>query len=426
MQNDGTSLQFKHVQLPGTNISLLCDASTPTARSFITRSFRKIVFNSLHQLSHPGARATAKLVSDRYVWPRVQADCKTWTRACVHCQRAKISRHVSTPVSHFISPTSRFGHVHMDIVGPLPSSQGYNYCLTCVDRFSRWPEAIPVENIEATTVAKAFLSGWVARFGPPLRITTDQGRQFESHLFRELNMLLGSQHLRTTAFHPAANGLVERMHRQLKTAIKCHATEKWTEVLPIVLLGMRSAWREDQQASAAELLYGETLRLPGEFLSPCQSNTTNGSSEFVQNLREYFKELQPVKGTRHGSGKIFIFKDLPTAEQVFVKRGMPSKSLEPTYNGPYPVIQRSDKTFVVNVKGKNVTVSIDRLKPTYMLQEEKQLEDSLTKEGQQKDESNCNKQQPKTDDKVNDSSEGRKTRSGRRVRFPDYLQSGFS
>lgn len=109
------------------------------------------------------------------------------------------------------------------------------------------------------------------------------------------------------------------MHRQLKTAIKCHGTAKWTKVLPIVLLGMRSAWREDQQASAAELLYGETLRLPGEFLSPCQNQGTQNSSEFVQTIREYFKKLQPVKGTRHGIEKNFIFKDLPTAENVFVK-----------------------------------------------------------------------------------------------------------
>ena len=108
----------------------------------------------------------------------------------------------------------------MDIVGPLPSSQGYKYFLTLVDRFSRWPETIPIEDIQVTTVAKAFLSGWISRFGTPLRITTDQGRQFESHVFRELNNLLGSQHLRTTAYHPASNGLVERMHRQLKTTIK--------------------------------------------------------------------------------------------------------------------------------------------------------------------------------------------------------------
>ena len=105
------------------------------------------------------------------------------------------------------------------------------------------------------------------RFGTLLRITTDQGRQFESQLFTELSNIIGSNHLRTTDYHPQANGLVERFHRQLKAAISCHATERWTEVLPIVLIGIRSAWREDLKAIPADLVYGETLRLPGEFLA---------------------------------------------------------------------------------------------------------------------------------------------------------------
>ena len=219
-------------------------------------------------------------------------------------------------------------------------------------------------------MAKAFVSGWISGFGTSLRITTDQGRQFQSHAFRELNNLLGSQHLHTTAYHPASNGLVERMHRQLKTAIKCHATEKWTEILQIVLLGIRTAWREDHQATAAELIYGETLRLPGEFLAPRNNKGTIEASEFVRNLRETFQNLKPVPVPRHGEKKTFIFKDLRTAEKVFVRRGIPTKSLQPTYDRPFPDAKRSDKTFDVIINDKNVTVSIDRQKPAYVVAEE--------------------------------------------------------
>ena len=260
-----TSLQFKQIQIPGTTVPVTCDVSTPAARPFVTPQYRKAAFNSVHRLSHPGVKATVKLVTQRFVWPSVKADCRKWARACIDCQRSKVSRHVSAPVGSFAPPSARFEHVHMDLV-VMPPSEGYRYCLTMIDRFSRWPEAVPLPDQEASTVARAFFETWISRFGVPLRVTTDQGRQFESFLFKHLNILTGTTHIRTTAYHPAANGMVERLHRQLKAAIRCHR-QRWTEVLPLVLLGIRSAWKEDLDATAAEMVYGQPLRLPGEFLA---------------------------------------------------------------------------------------------------------------------------------------------------------------
>jgi cleavage and polyadenylation specificity factor subunit 1 len=88
-------------------------------------------------------------------------------------------------------------------------------------------------------VARAFLTGWISRFSCPQIITTDQGRQFESQFFHYLAKLCGIQLSRTTAYHPATNGLVERFHRTLKAAIMCHADQNWAQALPLVLLGIR-------------------------------------------------------------------------------------------------------------------------------------------------------------------------------------------
>lgn len=407
-----TALKLVRLPIPGTDVAVLCDVSTGVARPFLTQRYRKQAFDSVHQLSHPGVKASIKLVSSRFVWPSMKRDCGIWARNCVQCQKSKISRHVKAPMGKF-PQSNRFEHVHVDIVGPLPSSEGYRYVLTCVDRFTRWPEAFPVENIDAESIAKTFFAGWIARFGAPAIITTDQGRQFESHLFRRLQELCGMSRIRTTAYHPAANGMVERFHRQLKACIKCHSTERWSEVLPAALLGIRSTWRTDLAATSAELVYGQTLRLPGEFLVKHPDANLMPPSDFVDDLRRCFQQLQPVHTERHCTQKPFIFQDLYKTSYVFVRCDAAKGPLQKPYEGPFPVLHRGDRTFTIRRNTKEVVISVDRLKPAYVSRDEAASDIKITTD---EDERSPPKQ------KIAESPRDQMTRSGRRVRFPDkYL-----
>jgi hypothetical protein len=148
------------------------------------------MFQSFHDLSHPGTKATLRLVAQRFVWPGIQKDCHTWAWAYQACQRSKVSLHTITPVVDFTLPAACFLRVHIDLVGPLATSAGYIYCLTAVDRFVHWPEAISIPDTTADTVVRAFLTGCRSHFGCRQKIT-DQGRQFESQLFHFLMKLCG-------------------------------------------------------------------------------------------------------------------------------------------------------------------------------------------------------------------------------------------
>ena len=236
-----------------------------------------------------------------------------------------------------------------------------------VDRFSRWPEAVPLPDIEAVTVAKAFVAGWVSRFGVPDTITHDRGTQFESQLFTRLVEIIGSNRIRTSAYNPRANGMVERFHRQMKGVLRClKATSDWVELLPISLLGIRSTIKDDLKASAAEMVYGSTLTLPADLVSAESTNTIIDPIEYVEILRRRMAELQTVL-SRPPSGPVMqVPTDLATCEYVFVRTDSHRTPLQRPYTGPYKVLARNPFTITIQKPSGTEDVAIHRVKPAHV------------------------------------------------------------
>ena len=360
-------LDIRTCFLPNSDATLLCDHINGVDRPIIPKEVRKKLFDQIHGISHISFRSSLATIRSRFFWPGMSKDVKRWCRECPSCQRNKISRHTKSPISRFKN-CSRFEHIHMDLV-ILPYSSGYRYLLTVIDRTSRWLEAIPLKDVSAQTVASAFYTNWIARYGIPLRISTDRGRQFRCELFNELCKLLGTSHIQTTAYHPQSNGLVERVHRTLKNALKCHKAN-WLLALPTVLLGLRAAPRGEDAVSSAELVFGRTLTLPGEFVQPGNDAAITDQTTFVQQLRSTIRKISPLPFRNDRKFNVFIPRDLMTCSRVLRRVDRVKEPLECPYEGPFDVKKRKKNYFILDINGKLDSVSIDRLKPYFEITEE--------------------------------------------------------
>jgi hypothetical protein len=200
----------------------------------------------------------------------------------------------------------------------------------------------------------------VARFGVPETVTSYRGAQFSSVSWASFCKRLGVRHIMTTAYHPQANGLVERAHRQLKEALKARgASTDWPAHLPWALLGLHAVPKEISGVSSAEAVYGQPLVLPGEVSVQMESPPLAFKVELAS-------PQPPVTCQPHTYAEVVtgtLRPGLQTASFVYVKRGGPGSPLAPAYAGPYCVLRPGPKFFILEVGGQPETVSVDRLKP---------------------------------------------------------------
>ena len=343
---------------------ILIDTSTGSNRIVLPKIFRFPEFLRLHQLSHPGYKPMAKLITTRYVWPRMRSDIRSWNRMCLQCQRSKISRHTKSPLGT-IPINGRFKTIHVDLVGPLPPVMGKRYILTIIDRSTSWMEAIPLNDISSACVIKTIEREWISRYGVPEIVITDQGLQFDSSTFNAFCTKVGIDHKRTTAYHPQCNGKVERWHRSLKNSLRAHADDAnktWVNDLPLVLLGLRNCCTSNDSPSPAERVFGYQLRMPGDTIT---EETAIEHEEDIDQVREAIHRHETDTKIRKANEVPSMQKELNTCNKVWLLKPV-TRGLDAPYEGPFQVLERSTdlKTFTISINDKAKKISVDRLRAT--------------------------------------------------------------
>lgn len=202
----------------------------------------------------------------------------------------------------------------------------------------------------------------------------------------------------------------------------CQQTASWADSLLTVLLGLRTAHKDDIDASPAEMLYGQTLRLPGELFDDIQNSPKpNNEDDFVTKFRENMRKIKPTTTAHHSQEKPFVHKSLADSTYVFIRNDKVKRLLTPPFDGPYKVLERKDKFFKLEINGKTNNVSIDRLKPAFVPTNQ----DTKTASNDRPNRSKSSAEplaEPSTEMSTVPPNETQRTRSGRRVRFPTKYQ----
>ena len=156
--------------------------------------------------------------------------------------------------------------IALNILGPLPvTSNGNEYLLVVGDYFTKFSEAFAIPNHTALTVADKLVNEFIARYGVPSIINSDQGREFESQLFSEMCKQLNIQKTRTTPYNPKSDGMIERLNRtvlQMLSMLVNENMDDWDDHIPFVMMAYRATCHDRTGFSPNELMFGREIPFP--------------------------------------------------------------------------------------------------------------------------------------------------------------------
>ena len=163
--------------------------------------------------------------------------------------------------------SGRFERVTMDLLEvSVISAKGYKYIPVVCDYFTKYTEAYPLKDKTARSVADALMDIWLPRYGFPLFLHSDQGKEFDNTMIHTLSELLGTVKTQTTPYHPRSDGLVERFNRTLLAMFVSQEHDNWDDLLPFMMLVYNTTVHTSTGFTPYRLVFGDECNLPGNLV----------------------------------------------------------------------------------------------------------------------------------------------------------------
>jgi len=351
---------------------------TKEGRIFVPRGLRKEVLqlNHDHMLAgHLGIAKTIARIQDRYTWPFLASDVTNYINGCLICAKQKSIGTHTAPLQSMPVPQKIWDTLAMDISGPIiESNDGHKYILVIMDYATRYIIACPMKDQTAKTVAKHFVKEVLLKYGAPSKVLSDQGKNFLSELMNEVCLLFNVTRLRTTAYHPQTDGLVERCHKTIKSMITPYLEEKpenWNKYLPFIILALNAAKHASTGYSPFYLLFGRDPSLATDLTPPFR---TRSIDEFVEIISVEWKRalkatkiniLKAQKVQKRNYDVRTKFIQYSIGDKVLLKLPETPGKFKNFWGGLYTIIdKKSDLNYVIkrDKDGKISLVHINRLK----------------------------------------------------------------
>ena len=349
---------------------------------------RHKVLQELHDsksAGHMGEKKTLLKVRSRYFWTGMNVDVRAHVRKCNGCAQKKGPQKKRRAPLHQYKVGGPLERIAIDILGPLPQTEdGHVYVLVVGDYHTKWVEAYPLPDQTAETVANRLFEDFVCRFGVPLELHSDQGRNFEANVFQELCRLLGIEKTRTTAYNPKSDGMIERFNRTIANAVSLmlepvKRQRDWDRYLPHVGLAYRSCVHETTGESPNMMMLGRETKLPVDLMVEGPPGEEDCDTDYAEEMRERIRLIhqrarevisknmrkQKKHYDRRAEGGTFKVGEFVWLLQKARKPGL-TKKLALPWEGPYLVVKvLTDVVLRIqkSPRSKPVVVHRDRLKP---------------------------------------------------------------